>query len=89
VHWSHRELYEEEITWEWESNKIKQRVYFEVKTAIKSLGELIRQIRMYQEYVSSGIFVVVCPDDRYKEQLQRQGIAFVKYRPDSIQRKLF
>ena len=36
---------------------------FEIKTTIPSLGELIRQIRMYQTY-EDGAFYVIAPDDR-------------------------
>jgi len=54
------------------------RLNFEVKTEIKSLGELLRQIRMYQEY-TDGPFVVVCPDDKYQKQINQQGITFYKY----------
>jgi hypothetical protein len=66
----------------WYVNKESQRteIYFEVKSSLPSLGELIRQIRMYEEYVK-GKFYVVAPDDKYAEQLQRQGIGFIKY-PD-------
>lgn len=49
---------------------------FEVKTAIPSLGEIIRQIRYYQEY-ERGIYVVVSPDARWKDALESQEIRFV------------
>ena len=57
------------------------KICFEIKSAIPSLGELIRQIRMYQEY-EDGQYVVVCPDDRFAESLKAQGIGFLKYEPD-------
>ncbi len=50
-------------------------VYFEVKATLPSAGELIRQIRMYQEYVQ-GEWVVVSPDDRHRRILEGQGIQF-------------
>ena len=50
-------------------------VYFEVKATLPSAGELIRQIRMYQEYVQ-GEWVVVSPDDRHRSILESQGIRF-------------
>jgi hypothetical protein len=50
-------------------------VYLEVKAAMPSAGELIRQIRMYQEYVQ-GEWVVVSPDDRHRSILDSQGIQF-------------
>lgn len=60
---------------EWlESNQ----AFFEVKTEIPSMGELVRQIRMYQEYVK-GKWFVVSPDDKFKDQLASQGISFIKY----------
>lgn len=52
-------------------------VYFEVKAAMPSAGELIRQIRMYQRYVQ-GEWVVVSPDDRHRSILDSQGIQFYK-----------
>jgi hypothetical protein len=53
------------------------RSYFEVKPTIPSLGEVIRQIRMYQEYTNSP-WSIVSPDDRFQRQLEAQGIGFVK-----------
>lgn len=53
-------------------------VCFEVKAAIPSLGELIRQIRMYQEY-QGGKYVVLSPDARFAEALRAQNINFYHY----------
>jgi len=53
-------------------------LYFEVKTSIPSIGELLRQVRMYQTY-TSGKFFVVAPDDKFESILSEQGIGFVKY----------
>ncbi len=53
-------------------------VYFEVKPSIPSLGEVIRQIRMYQTYTGADLWFIVSPDDRFAEQLRGQGIGFVK-----------
>lgn len=64
----------------WVIDKKDAKVYFEVKSSIPSLGELIRQIRLYQEYVDAP-FVIVCPDDTFAQSLQAQGIDFVKYEP--------
>lgn len=55
--------------------------FFEVKPTIPSLGEVIRQIRMYQTYtreysVISGWFIV-SPDDRYKDYIVDQRIGFI------------
>lgn len=54
-------------------------IYFEVKTTIKSLSELIRQVRMYQVYLRKHRFVVICPDDRFADVLKSQKIGFIKY----------
>lgn len=62
--------------WKWHNGNMF--LCFEVKTVIPSLGELIRQIRMYQEYEKSA-FYVVCPDARYGGILHSQGIGFVHY----------
>ena len=49
------------------------------RTQRPSLGELTRQIRMYKQY--RGVrdehrFVVVSPDARFQEAIERQGILF-------------
>lgn len=54
------------------------RFYFEVKTAIPSIGELLRQINMYREYTES-LFFVVSPEDKFIKQLNDQGVGFIKY----------
>lgn len=51
---------------------------FEVKSTIPSMGELIRQIRLYQQYEQTP-FVVVAPDTRFRSALEGQGIRFVQY----------
>lgn len=56
------------------------RLFFEVKTIIPSLGELIRQIRLYQNYIA-GPWFVVCKDNRFEDQLGSQGIGFIQYIP--------
>jgi hypothetical protein len=53
-------------------------IYIEVKTEISSLGELIRQIRHYKEYLP-GLYYVLCPDDTHMDTLQDQNIGFIKY----------
>lgn len=57
-------------------------VCFEAKTYIKSCGELIRQIRLYETYQTGDVFVVVSPDTRHAAQLEDQGIWFIPY-PDA------
>ena len=56
---------------------------FEVKSSIPSLGELIRQIKMYETYIHhEHFFVVVSPDARFADALRSQGIEFYHYAPD-------
>jgi len=52
-------------------------IYIEVKTEINSLGDLIRQINQYKTYLV-GDYYVLCPDSKYKELLQEQGIKFIE-----------
>jgi hypothetical protein len=52
-------------------------INFEVKTAIPSLGEVIRQVRHYQEY-EKGRYIVVSPDARWASALDAQGIGFLQ-----------
>lgn len=59
-------------------------VAVEIKTSIPSLGELIRQIRMYQQYLKKIPFVIISPDDRFQSALESQGIKFYKYEGDSL-----
>jgi len=57
--------------------------YFEVKPSIPSLGEVIRQVRMYQTYTLDAEWWIVSPDARFREQLESQGIKFLAV-PSSI-----
>lgn len=52
-------------------------IYIEVKTEINSLGDLIRQINQYKTYLA-GDYYVLCPDNKYKNLLQEQGIKFIE-----------
>ena len=63
--------------WDCGTNNIES-VIFEAKTSIRSVGELIRQIRLYQEY-RKGHYIVVSPDDKFADVLRGQGIQFTKY----------
>src|ERR1017187_4468677 len=56
----------------------KESVIFEAKTSIRSVGELIMQIRLYQEY-RKGHYIVVSSDDKFADVLRGQGIQFLKY----------
>lgn len=55
------------------------RFYIEVKSYIKSFGELLRQINTYKTYEKYGKYVVVSPDDRFVELIESQDIKFLKY----------
>lgn len=70
--------YSQYIKTKWEIGERLHTLHFEIKTAIKSLGELVRQIRMYQTY-TRGDFFIVGPDARFAKPLASQGIGFVKY----------
>lgn len=48
----------------------------EVKPTIASVGELVRQINLYREYLR-GIYVVASPDDRWIDVLKSQSISFI------------
>ena len=63
----------------------EKRFGFEAKVAIPSLGELIRQLRHYQQYCRYQLYVV-SPDDRFAGQLVAQGFGFIKYPDATIQK---
>lgn len=65
----------------WDIKDTKKIIIFEVKSVIPSLGEVIRQIRMYEAFVSQAKFIVVSPDNRFESALKSQGIGFIKYEP--------
>lgn len=53
----------------------------EVKPVIRSIGELIRQLRQYEPRSSHGGTVcvaVVSPDDRFRAIIEKQGFIFIK-----------
>jgi hypothetical protein len=58
--------------------------YFEVKTTIPSLGELLRQLSMYRQYLRKHRdefdpqIVVVCPDARFADKIREQGFGFIQ-----------
>lgn len=64
----------------------KEFFYFEAKPKIPSFGELLRQIRTYQEYTPQreeysrerrkNHFVIVSPDVRFREAIESQKIEF-------------
>ena len=73
----------EKTRW-WVGRESRGLLCFEVKTSIPSLGEVIRQIKMYEEY-QGGRFVVVSPDARYTKALKSQGIWFYHYKENSYE----
>lgn len=62
---------------------------FEIKSSIKSLGELVRQLRFYEakftvhriadQQVQNTRFAVVSPDGRWRNALASQGFIFIAY----------
>lgn len=50
----------------------------EVKTEIKSLGELMRQINLYKSY-RKGRYFVLCPDATHQKLLESQGVEFILF----------
>ncbi len=64
---------------EWRETTDTETWNLEVKSSIPSLGELIRQISFYRQYVEAAHWVVVCPDTRFREPLMSQGILLVQY----------
>lgn len=62
---------------EWIERFVVHAYLFEVKPSISSVGEVVRQIRMYEQY-QPGTYVVVSPDDRFAGILKNQGIEFLK-----------
>jgi hypothetical protein len=59
--------------------------YFEVKTSIPSLGELLRQLNHYRQYLgreyeTPDIFVVA-PDARFAAKIREQGFGFLQCPP--------
>jgi len=60
---------------------VEFRLACEVKPVIRSVGELIRQLRQYESYhkpIIDSLVAVVSPDDRFKAIIESQGFAFIK-----------
>jgi hypothetical protein len=55
------------------------KLLFEIKPTIRSLGELMRQVNVYRSCEPESHFLVVSPDDRFRKQIESQGVRFVKY----------
>ena len=60
-------------------------VYVEVKTSIPVLGELLRQLSAYKEFIRltenplGDIFIVVAPNEQHERLIIEQGYRFYKY----------
>ena len=54
---------------------------FEAKTTIRSLGELIRQLKAYRAYSKLPLYAV-SPDSGFEKELSDEGFGFIKY-PDA------
>lgn len=62
-------------------HRLKFALACEVKPAIRSVGELIRQLRQYEHFGVSGELskvAVVSPDDQFREIIESQGFVFIK-----------
>lgn len=62
----------------WYGDTYMSLVNIEIKTRIDSIGELIRQINTYRQYVS-GPWIVVAPVEGIEPILKSQGIRYYKY----------
>jgi len=51
--------------------------YFEVKSTIPSLGEVLRQVRKYQYATQDVRWFVVSPDTRFKNEIIKQKVGFI------------
>lgn len=63
----------------WKRNYEELLCCFEVKSQIRSIGDVIRQIQFYREYLSEANFVVVSPDTQFRDVLDSQGIHFIQF----------
>lgn len=63
----------------WDISKSQKIIIFEAKSTVPSLGEVVRQIRMYEAFIPQAKFIIVSPDNRFEAALKSQGIGFVKY----------
>lgn len=52
--------------------------WMEIKPSIPSVGELVRQLRMYQSYTTGDKWFVVSPDTRWCSQIESQGFGFIE-----------
>ena len=60
------------------TNTVSATVLFEVKSAIRSLGEILRELRFYKQHAERTQIVVVCDDDQFAPLIREQGFMFHK-----------
>lgn len=63
---------------EWFCDERQCEYFLEVKPSIQSVGEVVRQVRLYQEHIQGGKWLIVSPDDKFSETFKEQGIDFIK-----------
>jgi len=69
-----KDIYEQDANW--------YDYYFEVKSKLPSIGELLRQVNFYKSNIGDrGKFYVVAPktNDKIKYLLKQQGVSFIEY----------
>jgi hypothetical protein len=74
-----------EVAYIWQWGSVRS-VAFEVKVQIKSAPEVIQQVNCYKAFLPFAKFVVVSPDDRYRDIIESQDIGFYKPSPEVIAR---
>lgn len=66
-----------EINWAHEGSRVPK-ILVEAKSALPTVGELMRQIQLYRT-AFKGHFVVISPDESYAKLLAEQGVFFIRY----------
>jgi len=68
---------DDNLHWEIEARELK--AFFEVKSSIGSLGEVIRQINLYRQLLGSHHeWFLVCPDNSHADLIESQRILFIQ-----------
>ena len=57
---------------------VEKNYAIEVKSKIINVGEVIRQINQYKSYRDDFQYIVVAPDERYRDIFLAQKIGFIK-----------
>lgn len=58
------------------------RIFFEIKPKINSVGEIMRQINYYREYLPEGYFILVTKTKGLKETFESQNVFVYEYEED-------